>query len=64
MYICLFLCQERCLSIGLSTYEDLRKNIQKQKEHHKTISFQDEFRIFLKKYCIMFIKYIIFLGGD
>jgi REP element-mobilizing transposase RayT len=41
-------------SIGQSAYEDLRKYIQTQKEHHKSISFQGEYRIFLKKYCISY----------
>jgi putative transposase len=41
-------------SIGQSTYEDLRKYIQTQKEHHKNISFQDEYRAFLKKYRIAY----------
>ncbi len=39
-------------SIGQSAYENLRKYIQTQKEHHKKISFQDEYRAFLKKYDI------------
>lgn len=37
-------------SIGQSAYDNLRKYIQTQKDHHKKISFQDEFRAFLKKY--------------
>ena len=41
-------------SIGQSAFENLRKYIQTQKEHHKTISFQDEYRAFLKKYRIAF----------
>ena len=41
-------------SIGQSAYEDLRKYIQTQKDHHKTISFQDEYRAFLKKYQVAF----------
>ena len=41
-------------SIGQSTYEDLRKYIQTQKDHHKNISFQDEYRAFLKKYRIVY----------
>ena len=41
-------------SIGQSSYEDLRKYIQTQKDHHKHISFQDEFRAFLKKYRIAY----------
>src|SRR5439155_18202570 len=39
-------------SIGQSSYDDLRKYIQTQEVHHKKISFQDEFRAFLKKYRI------------
>ena len=41
-------------SIGQSAYEDLRKYIQNQRDHHKRISFQDEFRTFLKKYRIAY----------
>lgn len=41
-------------SIGQSTYEELRKYIQNQEEHHKTLTFQDEYRIFLKKYGVAY----------
>ena len=41
-------------SIGQSGYEGLRKYIQTQKNHHKSISFQDEYRAFLKKYRIVY----------
>ena len=41
-------------SIGQSAYDDLRKYIQLQKEHHKKMSFQDEYRAFLKKYRIIY----------
>jgi putative transposase len=41
-------------SIGESGYEQLRKYIQSQKDHHKKISFQDEYREFLKKYRIKY----------
>lgn len=41
-------------SIGQSGYEDLRKYIQRQKDHHKKISFQDEYIAFLKKYQILY----------
>lgn len=41
-------------SIGQSGYEDLRKYIQTQKDHHKNLSFQDEYRAFLKKYQIAY----------
>lgn len=41
-------------SIGQSSYEDLRAYIQNQKEHHKKISFQEEYRIFLQKYSVSY----------
>ena len=41
-------------SIGQSSFDNLRKYIQNQKEHHKKLSFQDEYRSFLKKYNIDF----------
>jgi putative transposase len=41
-------------SIGQSTYENLRKYIQTQKDHHKNISFQDEYRACLKKYRVAY----------
>ena len=37
-------------SIGQSQVETVMKYIENQKEHHAEQSFQDEFRIFLKKY--------------
>ena len=37
-------------SIGESGVEALRRYIARQKEHHRKISFQDEFRKFLTKY--------------
>ena len=39
-------------SIGESQIEDVRRYIENQEEHHKTVSFQDEFRLFLKRYRI------------
>ena len=41
-------------SIGQSNYDALRKYIQNQQEHHREISFQDEYRNFLKKYRVDF----------
>ncbi len=41
-------------SIGQSAYENLRKYIQNQKNHHKNISFQDEYRKILKKYQVTY----------
>ena len=37
-------------SIGYSQVEEVRKYIAGQEEHHRTISFQDEFRKFLERY--------------
>jgi putative transposase len=37
-------------SIGQSVYDEVRNYIQKQKEHHEKVSFQDEYRAFLNKY--------------
>jgi REP element-mobilizing transposase RayT len=41
-------------SIGYSQIETARKYIINQEEHHKTVSFQDEFRAFLNKYDVQF----------
>jgi len=37
-------------SVGYTQIEDVKKYIAKQKEHHATVSFEDEFRYFLNKY--------------
>jgi REP element-mobilizing transposase RayT len=39
-------------SIGQSNLESLRRYIREQKEHHKRVTFQDEYRKFLKAYDI------------
>ena len=39
-------------SVGYTQIEDVIKYILNQNEHHKKISFQDEYRNFLKKYNI------------
>ena len=39
-----------CFSVGPSDLEALKAYIDNQDEHHKTRTFQDEFRMFLKKY--------------
>jgi putative transposase len=39
-------------SIGQSGVEELKKYIANQKEHHRKVTFQDEFRAFLAKYGI------------
>jgi REP element-mobilizing transposase RayT len=41
-------------SISQSNVEEVRQYIENQKEHHRTRSFQDEFRLFLKKYGVSF----------
>ena len=37
-------------SVGYTQIEDVKNYIASQKEHHRKISFEDEFRYFLKKY--------------
>lgn len=37
-------------SVGYTQIEQVKKYIANQKEHHTKISFEDEFRYFLKKY--------------
>jgi REP element-mobilizing transposase RayT len=41
-------------SIGISQVETVRNYIAGQEEHHRKVSFQDEFREFLKRYEIQF----------
>jgi REP element-mobilizing transposase RayT len=41
-------------SVSQSAVEDVRGYIRNQREHHKQVSFQDEFRAFLKRYEIDF----------
>ncbi len=41
-------------SIGASNIEALKHYIQNQKQHHQTLSFEDEYRALLKKYNIEF----------
>ena len=37
-------------SVGYTQVEDVIKYVLNQNEHHRKISFQDEYRHFLKKY--------------
>ena len=39
-----------CFSVGPSDLDPLRAYIDDQEKHHETRTFQDEFRMFLKKY--------------
>jgi REP element-mobilizing transposase RayT len=39
-----------CFSVGPSDLDALKAYIDTQEEHHKTRTFQEEFRMFLKKY--------------
>ena len=41
-------------SIGFSQIHAVRRYIENQEEHHRKTSFQDEFRLLLKKYQIDF----------
>jgi hypothetical protein len=41
-------------SVGFSQIDAVQKYIEEQQEHHKTVSFQDEFRAFLRKYQVEF----------
>jgi putative transposase len=41
-------------SIGFSQIEDVKRYVLKQEDHHRKVSFQEEFRNFLKKYDIEF----------
>ncbi|MFO0804889.1 MAG: hypothetical protein U0791_17415 [Gemmataceae bacterium] len=39
-----------------SALEEVKRYIANQEEHHKTMSFQDEFRAFLTKHGIRFVE--------
>jgi putative transposase len=41
-------------SIGYSQIEDVRRYIAQQEEHHRKLSFQDEFRLLLRRYEVSF----------
>ncbi|MGB0991018.1 MAG: IS200/IS605 family transposase [Akkermansiaceae bacterium] len=41
-------------SVGAGDLDQARKYIENQKHHHKTMTYQDEFRKFLKQYGIDF----------
>ena len=41
-------------SIGASQIEDVRRYIAEQEQHHRKLSFQDEFRLLLKRYELAF----------
>src|SRR4051812_18362524 len=41
-------------SVSQSAVEEVRSYIRNQRDHHKQVSFQDEFRTFLKRYEIEF----------
>ncbi|HXK92066.1 MAG TPA: IS200/IS605 family transposase, partial [bacterium] len=40
-------------SIGISNLEKTRKYIQKQKEHHQNVSFEQEYEVILKKHDLL-----------
>ncbi|HEX8912263.1 MAG TPA: IS200/IS605 family transposase [Humisphaera sp.] len=37
-------------TVSLSVIEDVRRYIENQVEHHRTVSFQDEYRMFLRRH--------------
>ena len=39
-------------SVSQSNLKEVIEYIELQEEHHKRVTFQDEYRTFLKKYCI------------
>lgn len=39
-------------SVGQSQLEEVSRYIERQEEHHRRVTFQDEYRMFLKKYCV------------
>jgi len=41
-------------SIGQSNVSELKRYIRNQKQHHRRITFEDEYRVFLKRYEIGF----------
>jgi len=41
-------------SIGQSNVEQLKRYIRNQKQHHRHVSFEDEYRDFLKRYKVQF----------
>jgi REP element-mobilizing transposase RayT len=41
-----------CFSVDSSNLDALQAYIDDQEEHHKTLTFQDEFRMFLKEYAV------------
>jgi putative transposase len=41
-------------AIGASQIEDVRRYIAEQEQHHRKLSFQDEFRLLLKRYELAF----------
>src|SRR5262245_60159259 len=43
-------------SVSQSAVEEVREYIRNQREHHERVSFQDEFRAFLKRYEIEFYE--------
>ena len=43
-----------CFSVGPADVDALRAYIDEQENHHRTRTFQDEFRMFLKKYGVAY----------
>jgi hypothetical protein len=43
-----------CFSVGQSQMQELVRYIQNQADHHRKVTFQEEFRLFLRRYEISF----------
>src|ERR1700752_2316615 len=39
-----------CFSVGQSQMQELIRDIKNQAEHHRKVTFQEEFRLFLRRY--------------
>jgi REP element-mobilizing transposase RayT len=39
-------------SVSQSQLEDVTRYIERQEEHHRKVTFQEEYRAFLKRYCV------------
>jgi putative transposase len=53
-----------CFSVSPPDVDALRKYIREQERHHKKSSFQDEFRMFLKKYGVKYDEAFLGLTGS
>lgn len=47
------------LSIGQSQVATVKRTIARQEEHHQKVSFQEEFRLFLKRYQVKYDEHYV-----